>query len=197
VLVALVFIVVRFRSESDELPEGRDRWPVAEGLSTLALLAIAGVLVFLTFSTMSQLEDSSAAGGGEPAVEIDVTASQWQWRFEYPEEGIVTTAAGEGPPTLVVPADTPVEFNLTSLDVIHSFFIPSVRFKRDAFPERETTFSLIFPEVGFEPSGGACAEYCGLRHGYMTFNVDVKEPADYEAWVSERRALEAASTGAP
>jgi cytochrome c oxidase subunit 2 len=84
-----------------------------------------------------------------------------------------------------VPSDTTVRFTLTSRDVIHSFWVPAVRFKRDAFPKRTTTFDLVFDQPGFHP--GYCAEYCGLQHGAMHFSVNVLAPADFSAWVGQQQ----------
>jgi cytochrome c oxidase subunit II len=75
--------------------------------------------------------------------------------------------------------------------VQHSFFIPELRFKRDALPNGETVFALLFEEVGFNQQAGECAEFCGLDHSYMDFNVDVKEPEDFQNWVREEQAADA------
>jgi cytochrome c oxidase subunit 2 len=184
VLVLVLYVVVRFRSDSKELPRGRDESRRGEGAYALVLACVAAALIYLTFSTMSDLESPSAQAA---SLEIEVTGAKWNWRFDYPEQGISEVGTDESPPTLVVPADTPVRFDLTSLDVIHSFYIPELRFKRDAFPGRTTTFTLVFSKPGFHDTGGSCAEFCGLRHAFMTFDVDVKEPPEFEAWLEERR----------
>ena len=193
VTAAIVFVALRWRSGSNELPKGRDHATGAEVLYATGLAAIAAVLVALTYSTMSALktddpaEASAAAvpGPGGPPVPIKVTASRWNWRFEYPEQGI-SDAGGPGRlPELVVPVGS-VRFELTSLDVIHSFFVASVRFKRDAFPEHVNAFTLAFTRPGLERGGGQCAEYCGLRHSYMDFDVRVVPPQEFERWARTR-----------
>jgi cytochrome c oxidase subunit 2 len=193
IAVLVAFVALRYRSSSSEIPEGRDRSGGAEAFYAFGLTCIAAALLYLTFSTMAD-QDPTLAGSAPPAagapLQVDVTAAKWNWRFTYPEQGITETGTDEGPPTLVVPAGTPVRFTLTSLDVIHSFWVPERRFKRDAFPDRETSFVLEWERPGFEQGGGECAEFCGLRHSYMDFNVDVKEPADFEAWVADRQARE-------
>jgi cytochrome c oxidase subunit 2 len=88
------------------------------------------------------------------------------------------------PATLVVPSGQTVQFRMRSLDVIHSFFVPKLRFKRDAFPERTTEFDLVFHEPGFT---GRCAEFCGLHHADMRFNVEVLPPDEFARWAAEGR----------
>jgi cytochrome c oxidase subunit II len=68
-----------------------------------------------------------------------------------------------------VQAGRTIRFRMISRDVIHSFWIPSTRFKRDAFPERWTEFDLTFPKPGRYI--GRCAEFCGLQHAGMSFVV--------------------------
>ncbi len=187
---AILFAVLRYRSDSDELPEGRDESKPAElGYAAVVAVVVAGLL-FLTYSTMGDIDAASTGDTDAAPLEVSVTAARWNWRFEYPGEGIAEESANGEPATLVVPADTPVRFTLTSLDVQHSFYVPELRFKRDALPATETVFALEFADVGFHEQAGQCAEYCGLRHSYMDFNVDVKSPSDFENWLEQRRAAD-------
>ena len=94
--------------------------------------------------------------------------------------GRTVIGSADHEPMLVVPAHTQIEFSARATDVIHSFWIPSERFKRDAFPDRTTRFDLVFEHVG--ETVGHCAEFCGLRHADMNFNVRVLSPADFRAW---------------
>ncbi len=89
-------------------------------------------------------------------------------------------------PTLTVPTDTTVRFTLRSNDVIHAFWVPDVRFKRDAFPNRTTEFDLRFDEAGRHE--GICAEFCGLDHTIMRFEVDALPPSDFARWLDQARA---------
>jgi cytochrome c oxidase subunit 2 len=193
VWVAMLVLAVRYRRR-----RGDESWPeqvherkLPEAAYIAVLAGIAGMLVFLTFTTMSSLTADSpadpASAAGRPGVRIDVTAARWNWRFDYPGLGITQVGTGTEIPTLVVPRGD-VRFSATSVDVIHSFFIPSLRFKRDAFPARRTAFALGFPETGFFEAEGECAEFCGLRHAYMRFNVRVLEPGAFRSWARERRA---------
>ena len=83
---------------------------------------------------------------------------------------------------LVVPARETVEFAITSRDVIHAFWVPHLRFKRDAFPRLTTKFDLVFDKPGSYP--GNCAEFCGLHHADMRFGVRVLPRAEFDEWLA-------------
>jgi cytochrome c oxidase subunit 2 len=185
VLVLVVVALVRFRSRgADEFPRGRDASKVGEGLYALGVAAIAAALLYFTFETMGALE---AREDRRADLRIAVTAAKWNWGFSYPRYGVAEQGTDRRPATLVVPADRLVRFEARSIDVQHAFWVPALRFKRDVFPRRTTTFTLTFRDVGFHREQGACAEFCGLRHTDMTFNVNVLEPAAFDRWARERR----------
>jgi cytochrome c oxidase subunit 2 len=117
-----------------------------------------------------------------PQVRIEITAFQWQWRFHYAGTKVTVIGGPDSEPVLTVPAGEVVRFTGTSDDVIHSFWVPDERFKRDLFPNRTTTFDLVFDHLGTHP--GHCAEFCGLRHADMNFRVRVLSPADFRAWLA-------------
>jgi cytochrome c oxidase subunit II len=117
-----------------------------------------------------------------------VVAARWDWRFEYPGSGAVVQGTDQTIPTLYLPQGVPVDFAGTSRDVQHAFWVPDERFKRDVFANRTTTWQMTFDDLGFHEGGGACAEFCGLRHANMVFNVDVLPPPEFHRW--EQRATE-------
>jgi cytochrome c oxidase subunit 2 len=111
-----------------------------------------------------------------------VTASRWLWRFSYPGHDI-TRASGEGADQLlVVPVNEAVRFNLRSADVIHSFWIPQLAFKRDAIPGGTERLTLDFDHTGFYK--GSCAEYCGTYHPEMVFSVKVVSNSQFTQWLA-------------
>jgi cytochrome c oxidase subunit 2 len=178
------FTLVRYRRRGDELPGGREGPPILEGLYALLLAGVVVFLLAMTFRTDDRVIEVSS----DPGLEVEVTAFQWGWRFTYSGEEVTVVGDDRRPPTLVVPLDTTVQFTLHSRDVIHSFWIPEARFKRDAFPERDTTFDLSFSE---EEGTGRCAEFCGLAHGEMTFDVVGMEQGEFRDWLrTQRRAGE-------
>lgn len=177
VLAAIVFAVVRYRHrEGTRRPEPRFVKPL-EAVWVACVAALVVVLIVFTFRT----EDRVDAVPADPAQTINVLAFQWGWRFTYPSTGISVAGTGQHPPTLMVPAGETVRFELRSRDVIHSFWIPEMRFKRDAFPNRTTTFDMVFdPGVS---TTARCAEFCGLGHDNMDFEVVSMDPTEFERWI--------------
>jgi cytochrome c oxidase subunit 2 len=117
---------------------------------------------------------------------IQVTGEQFAWTFTYPDvqvEGDRALTTGE----LVVPIDQTIRFEITSKDVIHSFWVPEWRMKQDAV-QGITTHTTVTPtQLGTFPV--ICTELCGLGHALMRSQARVVTPADYEAWVEEQQRL--------
>jgi cytochrome c oxidase subunit 2 len=118
---------------------------------------------------------------------VNVTAYQWCWRFAYP--GTAVTVAGDcldgKYPTLVVPTGESIRFNVTSVDVIHGFWIPAIRFKIWAYPNHVNSFENTFSTVG--RYFGECSEFCGLYHYTMKFEVETLPPSQFRSWLAEQR----------
>lgn len=115
-----------------------------------------------------------AVAPGE-AMEIQVTAQKWQWAFEYPDG---TRSLNE----VHVPANKPVRFVMTSVDVLHDFYVPDMRVKMDVIPNRYTMIWFTPTVVGEHVS--TCAEYCGKGHSDMHAKVFVDTQADYDKWMA-------------
>jgi cytochrome c oxidase subunit 2 len=173
----VLFALVRYRRRGDEYPRGKDKRTVAESIYALVLTAIAITLVTLTFRTEDKTDAVASSGG----VRVNLVAFQWQWLFAYPDYGKQVLGTNEHVPTLVVPVKTLIRIDGVSRDVIHSFWIPAERFKRDEFPKRHTRFDLSFDRVGTYI--GRCAEFCGLRHTNMDFFVRVVPRQAFDRWV--------------
>jgi cytochrome c oxidase subunit II len=180
VFVLVLFAAVRYRRRGEAAPRGKDKLPLLESLYALLLTAVAVTLVTLTFRTEDRIDPVARSGG----VRVNVVAFQWQWRFRYPGFGKTVLGTNDRPATLVVPVRTPIRFDGVSREVIHSFWIPEQRFKRDEFPKRHTQFDLSFDRVGTYL--GRCAEFCGLRHADMGFVVRVVPGNEFRRWVSRR-----------
>ncbi|MBN8230243.1 cytochrome c oxidase subunit II [Corallococcus macrosporus] len=114
----------------------------------------------------------------QESLDVYVTGKQWMWKFTYP-------GGPSAIDTLVVPAGRPVRLLITSRDVIHSFYVPDFRMKRDAVPGRYTDLWFEAPKPGRH--GVLCAEYCGLDHSVMRGEVVVLSPADFGAWQDAQR----------
>ncbi|MGH2886475.1 MAG: cytochrome c oxidase subunit II, partial [Solirubrobacteraceae bacterium] len=148
-----------------------------EGSYAVLLACVAAFLLYLTFTAEHRVD--TVANLERPALTIDVTASKWEWTFTYPAYGFSVHSGTVGREPLVVPAEVPVRFNLTSADVIHSFWIPALRYKRDAIPGATEVATLMFSKGVFP---GQCAEFCGLRHADMIFTAHAVSPVAFAAW---------------
>jgi len=116
------------------------------------------------------------------ALKIEVRGKMWWWRVRYlrdDEEPI--ELANE----IRLPVGEPVEFQLASDDVIHAFWIPSLGGKVDMIPGRITRLKLEPTKTGV--FRGACAEYCGMSHALMNFDVIVMERGEFERWLDQQR----------
>ena len=108
-----------------------------------------------------------------PALEVRAHARQWAWSFSHP--GAEGPVVSEG--VLHIPAGRPVDVLITSSDVIHSFWVPQLGGKMDAIPGRENRLRLEAAQPGTYE--GLCAEFCGLEHATMRFEVIAHDPAQW------------------
>ncbi len=118
----------------------------------------------------------------EGAMEIKATARMWSWQFEYPD--------GRKERKLYVPVGTPIKITMTSVDVLHSFFVPAFRIKRDTVPGMESRVWFEATEPGSYDI--FCAEYCGVGHADMMTSVEALSVADYAAWLKPAAEVTAA-----
>jgi cytochrome c oxidase subunit 2 len=122
------------------------------------------------------------------AMTIDVIGHQWWWEFRYAGTSAVT--ANE----LHVPVGVPVELRLSTDDVIHSFWVPKLTPKTDVIPKKVNTTWLTASEPG--TYRGECAEYCGLQHAHMDFELVAESSADFRAWLAHQSAPASQPTSA-
>jgi cytochrome c oxidase subunit II len=178
---ALVFALYRFRRRSaDDTPKqihGNTRLEIA--WTIVPALLLAGVAV----PTLGTIFDLSGCPGGSE--QIEVVGHQWWWEVNYTEHEVTTSNE------IHIPTDEPVCITLASDDVIHSFWVPRLAGKQDMVPGRTIELQLVADEPGVYH--GECAEYCGLSHGIMLFQVVAEEPADFDAWLANEGADVAAA----
>ena len=113
------------------------------------------------------------------AMELRMTGQKWQWTAKYPN-GVTITGQGA---KFKVPKDRPTKVILSSVDVLHSFFVPNFRVKADALPWRYTTLWFEPTKLGEFPV--FCTEYCGTAHSNMLAMIEVVEPAEFDKWLKE------------
>lgn len=164
----------------------RPAWLRAFGEARLILwggVVIPLVLLAGLVAAAFALGERGIAAAREPAaLRIEAVARQWVWQFRYPG-GHVTTNL------LHLPAGRDVDIVLTSEDVIHSFWVPRLAGKLDAIPGHTNILRLHADRAG--TYGGVCAEYCGIGHAPMRFDVEVHEEEAFRRIL----ASEAATAG--
>ncbi len=182
VAVLIVWVLLRYRRRSGTgLPVQRREHIPLEVAYTVVPLGIVAALFAVTVTSIRPVDRV----GDDPDLVVEVTGYQWQWQFDYPASGARSTATDEENPELVLPTSATVRFDLRSRDVLHSFWIPGFRFKRDVFPGETTSFEVrVTDQPGDYPNSGVCAEFCGIDHHKMRFSVRVVEPAEFDAWTA-------------
>jgi cytochrome c oxidase subunit 2 len=175
-MLAVALALVRPPTRPD-----RDAGQTTARAVSLAMAATVLVLSVLLVKSVLTGRDVGTTAPGETI--ITVTGHQWWWEVEYwdrvPSRRTVT--ANE----IHIPVGRPVVFNLTSRDVIHSFWAPSLQGKRDLIPGHRTTMGLQADQVGQFRS--QCAEFCGMQHAHMALTITVEPIADLERWLDSRR----------
>src|SRR6185369_4801704 len=122
------------------------------------------------------------------ATEVQVTASQFQWSFKYPDG---RTSANE----LRLALGKPAKLIMTSRDVIHGFFIPDYRQKQDVLPGRYTYLWLLPTKTGnFDMY---CSQYCGTGHSLMRANLRIMPQAEYQSWEQDEQKKLQSGTQSP
>lgn len=191
--VILLYTVWRFHGNDDPEPTRENRqleitWTVA---TALVLLFVGTASFHVLANPMVSSTPDTAHGDYEPgetppdAVEAHVVAEQFEYGFEYPDENVTTDDE------LVLPTNRTVYVYVTSRDVIHSFHVPDLGLKQDAFPGEYHQVRTRFDEEGTYRL--YCAELCGDGHAEMTSTVRVVDEESYESWL-ETADEEGAST---
>jgi len=181
VVLAIAVVVLRYRRRS---PEQAGRWYENDRLEGAYVLLLGCVVAFLLYVSLSAEHQVDTVSAREhPSLTIDVTGAKWEWQFYYPAYRINLHSGTVGRQPLVVPTNETIRFNLTSADVIHAFWVPELRFKRDLTPGSTQQVNLVFTHAGAFP--GQCAEFCGLRHSDMVLSVHAVGAAQFRAWAAK------------
>lgn len=184
-VVAIIFtyVLIRFRKRP-----GQDGIPKqVEGSHTLEIIWTVipiVLLVILAIPTVTLTFDLAEKQPVEESIQVNVTAHQFWWEFEYPDLGITTAQE------LYIPVGTKINFNLTSEDVKHSFWVPALAGKTDTNPGSINTSWFQADEVGTYE--GLCAELCGAAHALMYFKVEAVTQENFDAWVANLKGYAAA-----
>ena len=213
----MIYSLIKFRRSAGAQP---DKTLVhstkVEIIWTVIPIAILVAIAVPITKTLIEIEDM-----GKVDVNIKVTGYQWKWEYEYLGQNVsfFSTLARESDAArqldsgvdvnkvpnylldvdnvLVIPAGQKVRFLLTAQDVIHAWWVPAFGMKKDAIPGY---VNEIWVQVDADKTGvyrGQCAELCGRDHGFMPIVVEVKSPADYDAWLRAKQAEQKLAGVAP
>jgi cytochrome c oxidase subunit 2 len=177
VAVLLLYMVFKYRAKGNEATnppqiQGNHKLEVIWTLIPIIILAIVAVpTVRVSFATYKSSDPN--------ALKVRVIGNQWWFAFEYPDLGIATGNE------LFVPVGKDVQLELTSRDVIHSFWVPKLAGKVDVIPGRVNVMWFNAPEAGYYY--GQCAEFCGTSHANMRFRVHALPQAEFDAWVAKMK----------
>ena len=194
VVIYMIYAVINFRQQPGAVLEG----PAVRGDARVqtAWIVITSVLVLslAAYGTVRLVGDGAGSGEGpNPAfvpagkkLQVQVIAQEWAFTYRYPSYGGVET------PHLVIPVDTTVEFHVTSLDVIHSFWAYQLGVKADANPGVD---NIVFVKPTKQRSFNIrCSELCGIWHGYMFDTGRVVSPSAFQTWIENQRKVFAPAT---
>ncbi len=185
-LIALLVIIfaIKYRRRSEaELPRG-----IEGSLKLEVAWSVIPLIIALSFFFWGAKLFFAMNRPPNDALEVYVVGKQWMWKIQHADGQREINE-------LHVPVNRAVRLTMTSEDVIHDFFVPAFRMKKDVLPGRYTT-------AWFEASKPGryhlfCAQYCGTKHSAMIGWINVMEPSDYQAWLSGGAASESlAAAGA-
>ena len=172
ITAVMIFFIIRYRRERNpQASDIRGNW-IAE-LTWMTVPTLIALSMFY-FGWESFLGLRAVPPG---AINVDVQAMQFSWVFIYPNE-----KHSEG--DLVVPQGKPIKLNITSLDVIHGFYVPAFRIKMDAI-KNMTTYAWFYADrIGEYPI--FCTQYCGVGHADMRGTVRIVTEPEYNEWLNKK-----------
>ncbi|MCL6645673.1 MAG: cytochrome c oxidase subunit II [Dehalococcoidia bacterium] len=183
VVAVLGYSIVAHRSKGDPTEDGppimgRGPFPLAWFGVTSGLTLL--IMIYPGLTSLAKMLDNPT-----PDLVVNVEGIQWTWLVSYPQQEVQNARE------IVLPVDRTVRFDITSRDVLHSFWIPAFLMKVDAVPGMTTTVTFKPTEIGtFQDDSNLrlqCAELCGLSHSRMRIPVRVVTEEEFQAWVEANR----------
>lgn len=194
----IIWAVIFHRKRGNRLPpQVRYNMPI-EILYTIIPFVMIAVLFYYT----AKDENTIDALPAKPQVTVNVVGFQWSWQFNYPKLGVTEDGAMWNPslpesqqnlPVLEIPVNETVQFNLTSPDVIHAFWVPEFLFKRDVIPGHPNHFAITATKTG--TFIGHCSELCGIYHSRMLFQLNIVPQSEFTQWIAQQKAIQSKSAG--
>jgi cytochrome c oxidase subunit II len=168
---AMVYFVVKYKRRSPDQKSSPNK-----GNHTLELVwsVIPSILLIVIFAWGFK-DWVKLVVPPANALEVRVTGQKWSWSYDYVSSGVNAS-------NLVVPEGKPVKLIMSSKDVIHSYFVPDFRIKKDVLPGRYTV--TWFEPTGLGEHAVLCTEYCGTSHSGMLSKVKVVPQQEFEEWIA-------------
>jgi cytochrome c oxidase subunit 2 len=174
-------IAYRRRHKSDVPEQTKYNLPIEILYTVVPLIMILGLF---WFTARDQSEILALKNDQDQTV--NVVGFRWNWAFNYLDAGAYAVGTPDLPAELVLPVNEKIRFELTSPDVIHSFWVPAFLFKMDIIPGKTNAFELTPDKLGTYV--GKCAELCGVDHARMLFTVRVVERAEFDQYIADLKA---------
>jgi cytochrome c oxidase subunit 2 len=178
-LVMLVLaIAIRRRHKPDRPPLERDAGRERVSAIIVGIAIAATVLIISGLTFLSYAATRPVSGEADDTLVVRLRGYQWWWQVTYANPDPVRTflTANE----IHIPVGRPVRVELSSADVIHSFWVPNLLGKQDLIPGRNNEVTLTATQPGLYRA--QCAEFCGLQHAHMALLVIAQDPAEFQAW---------------
>jgi len=185
-----IYALAKWRYKGEGVPP--DAEPLRNNVKAVsAWIGVSALLTtFLLIWGLAALASDDNVSGPRPMT-VNVTGQQWMWSFQYP---IAETLLHHNVESniLVIPLNNQANFNVTSVDVTHGFWVPSLGIKVDANPGTVTTLSVIPNKLGWYDI--RCVELCGLNHSAMITKAHVVSDKEFLQWLKNQPASPAAIT---
>jgi len=177
IFVFISYSVVVFRRRPGDEEEGQ----YFLGNSTLEIVwTIVPLVIVISLGVWAAIVLAEVTEAKPDEIEVKVIGRQWSWLFSYPEYEEI------GPSNeLKLAVNRPIVLQMTSDDVLHSFWVPEFRVKQDLVPGQVTTLRITPTEIGEYKV--ICAEICGFDHANMRADVSVLSQSDFDTWIEEQR----------
>lgn len=192
VIVMLGYCVWRYRAKPGDESDGK---PIHGNTKLEIAWTVIPTIIVLFGAGYSWLVLDDIETEAAEQLPVNVTAQQFKWTFEYPESGVVANE-------MHVPVDTQLRLELDAVDVLHSFWVPEWRIKRDLVPIAEGNPTDVDNVVRVTPNREGtyqivCTELCGWGHATMRATVVVESEEEFRQWLDGQAAAQAEAAGTP
>lgn len=167
ITVVMLYFVYRYSRKRNPVPSNIEGNTTLEIVWTVIPIILVLIMFFVSWSGFKNMRDVP-----KDAMVVQVTGQMWKWTFEYDNK--------KKSDTLFLPVNKDIKFEIRSVDVNHSFYLPAFRTKEDAIPGRVNHYWIRTTDIGNYYA--ACAEYCGLNHSYMYAPVVIVPEEKFLVW---------------